>query len=152
MLGVMRSTRGSSMKNIFLVTVLALGLNISAFADIIYPDGSKPFSVPYEVKKFARGLNSVVMAPMEIPKSLFDATADYGVLSVEQVSYGLFTRAPYKTGMRFASGVYDLGTFLDGDSSLVHLEPDFIGPLELLPGLNRMFSWDTIETGSGSIR
>ncbi len=117
-----------------------------ASADIIYPDGKVANTEPYQLRKIARGLNNIVTAPFEIPKAIFDAGSDEGVLASEQIFMG-GTRGPLKMFERVGSGVYDLFYWGENDQySLLHMEPEFLGVQDLIPGFNKQFSWETIDT------
>ncbi len=136
------------MKKLLVLGVFAAFAVISTRADIIYPDGTKPAPEPAALKKISRGLANIILAPIEIPKSIFQITSDEGVLSPEPISLGLCAQGPYKTAVRAAAGAYDLGTFWKDDSSLLHLEPDILYPTDALPGFPNMFNWETIGTGN----
>ncbi|MBI4023971.1 MAG: hypothetical protein HY360_03265 [Verrucomicrobia bacterium] len=139
------------MKKILLSGFVLGALMSVAWADIIYPDGRRPYEdlymkEPFQLKKFSRGLMNVVMAPFEIPKAVFDIGRDQGITDSQQFSLGLITRGPVRTALRFGSGLYDLGTFFEHNKPLLHLEPEYMNIEDVLPGYNYQFDWETLDT------
>lgn len=134
------------MKSLSLSIGLLLFAAGFAAADIIYPDGKVANTEPYQLRKIARGLNNVVAAPFEIPKAIFDVGYDEGVFSSQQLSVG-GPRGVLKMFERVGSGSYDLFYWGDSDqNSLLHMEPEFLGVQDLIPGFNKQFSWETVDT------
>jgi hypothetical protein len=129
------------------VFLFALALTpLGAFADIIYPDGHAPSAEPYEIRKIGRGLNNLVMAPFEIPKAIFDIGQQEGVMSPQQFSVGLL-RGPVNMFLRLGEAGNALCYWHDNsDKPLLHLEPMYLSPFDVVPGWQSMFSWDTIDT------
>jgi hypothetical protein len=131
------------MNKILLSAVLLAGLALSAHADIIYPDGFAPRSEPYAIKKISRGIVNTVLFALEIPKAMFDAGQSEGILDSQQISLTL-TRGPHKAMERLQAGVYDLATAFESNKPLLHLEPEYINPSDVLPGFNQHFGWEGI--------
>ena len=134
------------MKKILMFAFVFLSLSFSSWADIIYPDGSKPVFEPYEIKKLSRGFANVLLAPLEFPKTVMDIGREEGILSTEQISLSLF-RAPYRFGIRAASGLNDLFYWGEGNErSLFHLEPETLRITDALPTYEHQFDWENIDT------
>jgi len=128
-----------------LALLFVLSVTLSASADIIYPDGTKPGDAePYAIKKIGRGISNILFFPIEIPRTMWETSHDNGIMSFDTFTLGAMTRGAYRAGARFASGVYDIGTCLDPDASLIHLEPDTIDFMDIIPGMRDQFEWDTI--------
>ena len=153
--------KGGFMKKILIIFSFALVTGFSSYGDIIYPDGSTPEIEPYTVKKFSRGLTNTFLAIFEIPKCFFETTKQEGVFDTRQITQGLMSRGPYRAFQRFRSGLYDLGTAFshnkpglvfasDGDGPAPHLEPEYIGVEDIIPGWNDQFYWDTLNTPATS--
>lgn len=133
------------MKRIFVFAILGLGFSIFSKADIIYPDGSVPVQESFAVKKISRGLANLTLFPLEIPKNFFDVAEEKGWLSLEPIYVGLLTRGPSKALTRLNSAFYDLSTATTNDKPLLHLEPEYLGPIDLIPGYKNHFEWDNIN-------
>ncbi len=135
------------MKNAFIFTITLAMSALMSHADIIYPDGKAPEPPPYEIHKIGRGIANVLLAPLEITKSIWDASRSDGIMSTKQISSGLFTEGPYKMLNRYASGFYDLGTVSVHNESLMHMEPEFMSPMDVIPGYMSQFGWESIDGG-----
>jgi putative exosortase-associated protein (TIGR04073 family) len=144
------------MKKTSLFILIFSILLLPSHADIIYPDGTtgdmsiNPSGVPKAMHKLARGIGNIAFSLVEIPRTVFDSTYDTGVFDLRPFTSGLFTLGPYRVVQRLRSGVYDIATALDNDKTLVHLEPEFIGFADMLPGYNQQFEWDSISSPAGS--
>ncbi len=108
-------------------------------ADIIYPDGTRPQVEPYAIKKIARGLTNIATFVFEIPRTIWEVGEEKGITSFDQLSLGLLTRGPYRAGMRLASGFYDLGTVNEPNTTFMHLEPETIDLMQVLPTTGTLF-------------
>ncbi len=135
------------MKKFCILVLLCVSAPVfSSRADIIYPDGSKPWIEPYTVKKLSRGFLNTTTFVFEIPKTIFEITQENGVLSMGQ-SLDSLIRGPYKAMLRLSSGLYDLGTAFEHDKPLLHLEPEILDIIgDIMPGYNYQFHWQTIDT------
>ena len=122
----------------------------TASADIIYPDGTKPGAEPYAVKKIGRGISNILFFPVEVPRTIWETAHNNGIMSFDSVTIGV-SEGIYRAGTRMASGVYDIGTATDPDTSLLHLEPDTINFMDIIPGMKDQFEWDTIGTPSSNL-
>lgn len=129
------------------VALIALALvPLGAFADIIYPDGHAPAAEPYEIRKLGRGINNLVMAPIEIPKAVFDIGREEGVMSPAQFSVGLL-RGPVNMFLRWGQASHELLYWHDGDEKpLLHLEPMYLSPFDAVPGWQQQFSWENLDS------
>ena len=139
------------MKKIILLALTITGFTLSSKADIIYPDGSKPDggttgSESYVIKKLSRGIANIITCGFEIPKAIWETTSDEVSTSMAPYSLGLATRGPYRALRRLSSGLYDLGTVFENGKPLLHLESEYLGIGDLLPGYNTQFDWETINT------
>lgn len=136
------------MKNlpIFVVLFALAWLPLGAFADIIYPDGHAPAAEPYEIRKIGRGLNNLALAPIEIPKAIFDIGQREGVMSPQQFSVGLL-RGPVNMFLRFGQAANDLLYWHENsEKPLLHLEPTYLSPFDAVPGWQTMYNWETVDT------
>lgn len=137
---------------VFIFSILLL----PSQADIIYPDGTtgdpslNPSGVSKTIHKLSRGIANIVLAAVEVPRTVFDNAYDTGLFDVRPFTTGLFTLGPYRAVQRLRSGIYDVSTALDNDKTLVHLEPEFLGFHDMIPGYNQQFDWDSIDTPAGS--
>lgn len=143
------------MKQISVFVVIFSLFLIPSRSDIIYPDGhvgdsSLNFSgVPKSIKKFSRGLSNVAFAAFEIPHSIWDTSSDSGVLDPRPITQGILLGAS-RAIQRLKSGVYDLATALENDSTLIHLDPEFIGVQDMIPGYNEQFGWESLRSSPPS--
>lgn len=136
------------MKNMHAALFVLVLLPLGAFADIIYPDGHAPSSEPYEIRKIGRGLNNLVTAPIEIPKAVFDIGQQEGVLSPAQFSVGL-VRGPVNMFLRWGQAANGLVYWGDNlEKPMLHLEPQYLGIFDAVPGWQSQFSWDTLDTAA----
>ena len=144
------------MKKISLFVLIFSVLLFPARADIIYPDGTtgdssvNPSGVSKAIHKLSRGIANLVFAAVEIPRTVMDNAQDTGLLDARPLTMGLFTLGPYRALQRMRSGAYDLATALDNDKTLVHLEPEFIGVQDMIPGYNQFFDWEMLDSPAGS--
>lgn len=134
------------MKRLSILAFIIIWLPLAATADIIYPDGTKPTPEPYQLKKLSRGLMNSFLWIIDIPRSVYEVGHEEGITSSRTISDGLITKGPYRALRRFASGLYDLGTFFEHDKVLYHLEPEYLDPLDIFPGYSLQFHWETIDT------
>lgn len=137
------------MKMPMLCSLIVAALALPTMADIIYPDGHAPAPEPYQIRKIGRGISNIVLAPLEIPKAVFDIGRDEGVLASQQFGIGAFTRGPYNAGIRLSQGVYETFFWQPGnEKTLHHLAPEQLKLTDVIPGFESQFDWESIDTAA----
>ena len=140
------------MKKLLSLAAVFFIASLPVLADIIYPDGHKPTasSEPFYIKKLGRGINNILTSPVEVPKAALDMSYEYGPWDFTPWTLGLFVRGPYKMFKRLGSGICDLVTFNSNTvpSKRMHLEPEFLNVIDVVPGGPEQFSWETLDTPS----
>jgi len=130
------------------LTVLLFSMFCFVFgsrADIIYPDGHVSQPTPRWVTKLSRGISNFFFAPMEVPKTLFDATEKYGVLNTRSFTEGVIDGF-HNAGMRLLHGAHDMATFHEDTKQMYHLEPEYLNLMDAVPGYINQFEWETIDS------
>ena len=143
------------MKKILVALFTVFAFNFSLRADIIFPDGHTPAEdrgpiEPFVLKKLSRGLANTALAAFEVPKSVYDTGYQEGIFGIQQFSLGL-PRGFHKMFLRFGTGLNDLATVAEPSRPLWHVEPEYLGLRDIIPGFNSQFdgwgdNWETTDT------